>query len=160
MRLLVLGGTAWLGSRVATTALERGHNVTCLARGDSGSAPTGSTFIQADRDKPEAYAAVTGDEWDAVVDVSRQPGQVRRAVATFAERSASFIFISSGNVYANHDTPGDDEGAALLPALGGDVMEDMETYGQAKVACEQHVLEGFGVGPVTHRPGWSDRRPR
>lgn len=145
MRLLVLGGTAWLGSRVATTALERGHHVTCLARGDSGSAPTGSTFIQGDRDKPEAYSAVTGDEWDAVVDVSRQPGQVRRAVATFAERSASFIFISSGNVYANHGTPGDDEGAALLPALRGDVMEDMETYGQAKVACEQHVLEGFGA---------------
>ena len=146
MRLLVLGGTSWLGSCVATTALERGHHVTCLARGDSGSAPTGSSFIRADRDQPEAYAAVTGDEWDAVVDVSRQPGQVRRAVATFAERSASFIFISSGNVYSDHGTPGDDEGATLLPPLEGDVMEDMEMYGQAKVACEQHVLEGFGVG--------------
>jgi 2'-hydroxyisoflavone reductase len=144
MRLLVLGGTAWLGGYIATAALERGHQVTCLARGASGSVPDGTAFVRADRNQPNAYDAVIRDEWDGVVDVSRQPGQVRGAAAALADRSKSFLFISSGNVYADHGTPGQDEGATLLPGLEGDVMESMETYGQAKVACEQHVLDAFG----------------
>jgi nucleoside-diphosphate-sugar epimerase len=101
-------------------------------------------LVRADRDKPDAYDAVIRDVWDVVVDVSRQPGQVGGATAALAERSRSFIFISSGNVYADHGTPGQDEGAALLPALEGDVMESMDTYGQAKVGCEQQVLSAFG----------------
>jgi len=48
-------------------------------------------------------------------------------------------------VYADHSEVGADESSALLPALAGDVMQDMETYGQAKVACEQHVLAAFGA---------------
>jgi nucleoside-diphosphate-sugar epimerase len=146
MRLLVLGGTAWLGRCVAATAVELGHRVTCLARGDSGDAPAGASFVRADRDRPDGLAEVATEEWDAVVDVSRQPGQVRRAVAALADRSALFVFTSSGNVYADHGTPGDDESAALLPPLDGDVMETMETYGPAKVACEQHVRAAFGAG--------------
>lgn len=145
MRLLVLGGTAWLGRCLATTAVELGHRVTCLARGNSGAGPGGSVFVRADRDRPDAFGEVAHEEWDAVVDVSRQPGQVGRAVAALAERTALFVFTSSGNVYADHGTPGDDEGAALLPALDGDVMESMETYGPAKVACEQQVLTAFGT---------------
>jgi len=145
MRLLVLGGTAWLGGCVATTALERGHQVTCLARGSSGPVPAGATFVRADRDRPRAYDEVVREQWDVVVDVSRQPGQVRHAVTALAPRSSSYVFISSGNVYADHSEVGADESSALLPALAGDVMQDMETYGQAKVACEQHVLAAFGA---------------
>jgi 2'-hydroxyisoflavone reductase len=74
----------------------------------------------------------------------RQPGQVRRATAALAGRAGSFVFVSSTNVYADHATPGAGEDAALLPALAGEVMASMDTYGQAKVACEQHVLGGFG----------------
>ena len=144
MRLLVLGGTAWLGGYVATTAIDRGHHVTCLARGDSGSTPPGAVHVRADRDGADAYAEVSGSDWDAVVDVSRHPGHVRRAVAALADRSQMFLFVSSGNVYADPRTPGADESAELLPALDDDVMDSMETYGEAKVACEQHVLAGFG----------------
>jgi nucleoside-diphosphate-sugar epimerase len=146
MRVLVLGGTAWLGGHLATAALERGHHVTCLARGASGRAPTGVEFVRADRDAPDAYREVAGRMWDVVFDVARQPGQVRRAVAALADRSRSYVFVSSCNVYADHRTPGEDEGAALLPPLDGDVMETQaaQTYGQAKVACERHVTETFG----------------
>jgi len=144
MRLLVLGGTAWLGRFIATTAVERGHHVTCLARGASGAAPPGVAFTRADRDGPDAYREVGRQEWDVVIDVSRQPGQVRRAATALASRGRSFVFVSSSNVYADHATPGADENVALLPALTGDVMASMETYGQAKVACEQHVLRAFG----------------
>jgi nucleoside-diphosphate-sugar epimerase len=144
MRLLVLGGTAWLGRAIATTAVDRGHHVTCLARGDSGDRPEGAEFVRADRDLPDAYDEVIGTEWDVVVDVSRQPGQVRRAVAALAGETGRFVFISSASAYADHGTPGDDESAALLQPLDGDVMETMATYGEAKVACEQHVVTAFG----------------
>ena len=145
MRLLVLGGTAWLGGYITAIALERGHQVTCLARGESGAVPAGASLVRGDRDQPEAYDEVAASDWDAVVDVSRQPGQVRRAVAALADRSGSYLFVSSGSVYAGTDTPGADESADLLPALDGDAMESMETYGEAKVACEQAVLAGFGA---------------
>lgn len=146
MRLLVLGGTAWLGRYIATTAVERGHRVTCLARGESGAPPPGAAFTRADRDGTGAYREVAREEWDVVIDVSRHPGQVQRATATLADRAGSLVFVSSTNAYADHATPGADENAALLPALAGDVMASMDTYGQAKVACEQHVLSGFGPG--------------
>ena len=55
-----------------------------------------------------------------------------------------YVFVSSGNVYADHRTPSADEEAPLLPPLAGEVMESMETYGQAKVACEQQVQQAFG----------------
>jgi len=144
MRLLVLGGTAWLGRYIAATAVERGHRVTCLARGDSGPPPPGAAFTRADRDGTGAYIEVAREEWDVVIDVSRQPGQVRRATTALADRAGSFVFVSSINVYADHATPGAGENAALLPALAGDVMVSMDMYGQAKVACEHHVLGGFG----------------
>ena len=86
MRLLVLGGTAWLGGTIARVALERGHEVTCLARADTGTPPAGAALGRADRDTPAAYRDVVGGEWDVVVDVARQPGQVRRAVGALADR--------------------------------------------------------------------------
>ena len=144
MRILVLGGTAWLGRAIATTSIDRGHQVTCLARGGSAAPPDGAEFVRADRDEPDAYAGVAGVDWDVVVDVSRQPGQVRRAVGALADKAGTFVFVSSASAYADHGTPGDDENAALLLPLEGDVMETMATYGEAKVACEQHVLAGFG----------------
>jgi 2'-hydroxyisoflavone reductase len=144
VRFLILGGTAWLGGHIANAALERGHRVTCLARGVSGAVPNGAALVRADRTQADAYDEVASQQWDVVVDVSRQPGQVRGAVQALADRAAFVAFVSSCNVYADHSTPGGDEDSPLLPALEGDVMESMDTYGEAKVACEQHVLRVFG----------------
>jgi 2'-hydroxyisoflavone reductase len=145
MRLLVLGGTAWLGRCVAQTAAQCGHEVTCLARGFSGDTPQDAVLVRADRTKPGAYDEVARKSWDVVVDVTRQPGQARSAVAALAHRSELFVFVSSGNVYADHRHAGQNESGALMDALDGDVMESMETYGEAKVACEQHVMRAFGL---------------
>lgn len=144
MRILILGGTGWLSGQVAATALASGHDVTCLARGNSGEPPAGARLVRADRDAPDAYARVAGAAWDVVLDVSRQPGQVRRAAEALADSAGMFVFVSSGSVYADDTTPGEDETAALLPPLESDVMESMETYGPAKVACERHVRAAFG----------------
>lgn len=145
MRILVLGGTAWLGGQVARTAHAAGHHVTCLARGQAGSAPDGVAFVAADRDRDDALEPLFDNRWDLTVDVSRHPGHVRRAVAALADRCMHFVFVSTGNVYADHSTPGADEAAELLPRLDADLMESMETYGEAKVACEQFVLDAFGA---------------
>lgn len=144
MRLLVLGGTAWLGSHTARIALFQGHHVTCLARGSSGAVPEGAKLVSADRTQPGAYDVVATQQWDVVIDVSRQPGQVRSAVRALAGRADFFVFVSSCNVYADHRAPGGTEEVALLAPLDGDVMASMETYGEAKLACEQHVLRAFG----------------
>lgn len=145
MDLLVLGGTAWLGRYVAAAALARGHRVVCLARGSSGEAPAGARLVRADRDRPDALAALLPYQWDAVVDVARQPGQVRRAVAALAPRAAHYVFVSTVSVYADPATVGQDESAPTLAPLAGDLMTGMDEYGAAKVACERHVLEGFGA---------------
>lgn len=145
MRILVLGGTAWLGGEVAVTAAAGGHEVTCLARGASGTAPPDIAWVRADRTQPGAYDEVSGRSWDVVVDVSRQPGQVAGAVEALGPRTGTWVYVSSCSVYADHSVPGADEDTELLPALESDVMVDMETYGEAKVACERHVLRVIGA---------------
>lgn len=93
-----------------------------------------------------ATAAVeAGQHWDAVVDVARQPGQVRTAVTALQNVAAYDVFVSSSNVYAEQRTVGADEDAPLHAPLEGDVMASMEVYGPAKVACEQYVVRAFGT---------------
>jgi len=100
--------------------------------------------VIADRDNPDAYDAVVGQPWDAVVDVGRQPGHVRRAVTALQPMARRFLYVSSGNVYASQRELGQNEDAPLLAPLTSDVMESMELYGEAKAACEQAVHNGFG----------------
>ncbi len=145
MRFLILGGTAWLGATVAQVALAAGHTVACLARGRSGAVPAGATLLQTDRNAPDAFAHAVGTQWDAVVDVARQPGQARAAANALAPHCGTFIFVSSASVYADHKTPLQDEHAPLLAPLQADAMADMSEYGAAKRACEQHVLAAVGA---------------
>ena len=70
-------------------------------------------------------AAVASTEWDVVIDVSRQPGQVRRAVRDL--RCLHWVFVSSGNVYADFSTIEQSEDSPLLAPLDGEVMESMES---------------------------------
>lgn len=151
--ILVLGGTSWLGGTVAAAALADGHDVTCLARGESGPVPHGARLVQADRDDPAAYAALPPSQhWDLVIDVARQPGHVRGAVRALADRATHWAYVSSASVYARHDEPGAAEGAALLPALASDTAT-MEEYGEAKVACEQAVVGARGPAALIARSG-------
>jgi 2'-hydroxyisoflavone reductase len=150
--LLVLGGTSWLGGAVARDALARGHRVTCLARGEAGTPPEGVTWVRADRRVPGAYdevaGSVDGTDWDAVVDVSWQPDQVRSALEAVGPRARHWLYVSSCSAYSDDTTPGTDESAPTHPPYTGSGPADIETYGPAKVACEQACLDAMGADRV------------
>jgi nucleoside-diphosphate-sugar epimerase len=152
LEILVLGGTAWLGRQMCREALDRGHVVWCLARGESGPAPEGARLIHADRRLEGAYDEVRDRDWDAVVDVAWQPGLVRSALTALRERAGQWIYVSSGSVYASHALRDADETAELLAPTDLDEV-GMDLYGAAKVACELACRSGGGSNVLIARSG-------
>ncbi|PZE81110.1 NAD-dependent epimerase/dehydratase family protein [Curtobacterium sp. MCBD17_032] len=145
-RVLVLGGTGWLGRAVAEAALRDGAAVTCLARGESGEPPTGARFVRSDRSVGGAYERVVGD-WDAVVDLATDPAHVEGALAALAARAAHWTSVSSVSVYARTDRAGDDEDAPVVRPL------DMTQYPDAKAAGEHATRRARGADALVVRPG-------
>jgi 2'-hydroxyisoflavone reductase len=146
--LLVLGGTSWLGGQVARQALERGHRVTCLARGDSGDPPEGVAWIHSDREQESAYDEVTGRDWDAVVEVSWQPRFVRAALEALAPTTGHWVYVSSCSAYAEENAAGASEDARVHEAYSGQEPVGWDDYGPAKVACEQACTTAMGADRV------------
>src|SRR4030081_354094 len=116
MRILVLGGTVFLSRAVALRALERGHDVTCIARGVSGSPPEGTRFLRVDRNDPNSLEPLCDERFDAVVDVTRQAvTQVRSALHVLAAHVRHWTYVPSRSVYADESTPG--QRASTSPRL-------------------------------------------
>ncbi|MEK8109554.1 NAD-dependent epimerase/dehydratase family protein [Micromonospora sp. M12] len=103
MRILVLGGTRFLGSAVARLAVAQGHDVTCAARVCPGRAAR-ARFVAVDRDDPEALVPLAGEVFDAVVDVTRQVSHARHALSALADRVGHWSFVSTISVYADNTT--------------------------------------------------------
>ncbi|WP_203137961.1 NAD-dependent epimerase/dehydratase family protein [Microbacterium sp. JZ31] len=170
MRLLVLGGTVFLSRAVAEAALSRGHDVTTVSRGASGSPLEGARHVHADRDAP-LPAELAGVEYDAVVDVSSRPSRVRSALAQL--RAAHWVYVSSISVYADEATVGGAPGMLPQHEPLDEDSDDMADYGRLKAGCERLVGEraqsraivrpGLIVGPGD-RSGrftyWVDRMRR
>lgn len=150
MRLLVLGGTVFLGRAVARHARDAGHHVTCAARGVAGDPVGGVRFVTIDRDRPAGLSVLDGEKFDAVIDVTRRPSHARRAVQALADRVGHWSFVSTCSVYADDATPGQRAATAPLLAPAPPEIDDptganQEHYGPCKVSCEQEVREGVGA---------------
>ena len=143
MKILILGGTAFLGRAVATGASARGHDVTCAARGTTSLPPESCRFVRVDRELADSVDALAEERWDVVVDVSRQPGQVRRAVRALEPVADSYVFVSTASVYPDWTLDVIDESTPTMSPLEADEAS-IEQYGPGKVACENAVLDAFG----------------
>jgi nucleoside-diphosphate-sugar epimerase len=158
MRLLVLGGTAFVGRTVAAEAITRGHDVTCAARGESGAVPDGATLVTIDRDAPDGLSALRDLEFDAVVDVATiSYPWVAAALAALRDRVGHWTFVSTINVYADNATTGQRPGAPLVEPLfeggRGEGVVDPGRYGAIKVASENAVREAMADRAFVVRPG-------
>src|SRR5215213_1278272 len=149
MRLLVLGGTLFLGTHVATAALARGHDVATFTRGITGSPPDGVRDLHGDRDDPDALPKAL-DDWqpELVVDTSCQTRAAARNAAAVLGGVHGYAFVSSLNAYSNWP-PGpigreDDE-----PTWD---TEDDE-YGPNKAFAEREIGAAVGEGFLTARAG-------
>jgi 2'-hydroxyisoflavone reductase len=159
MRLLVLGGTRFLGRHIVDSALARGHEVTVFTRGRNPLPLEWSGRVEhrvGDRDprNDPGLRAIERGEWDAAVDTS---GYVPRVVAAGAQslagRVAHYTFVSSMSVYADVSRPGYDE-SATLAQLSDPASESIEKdYGALKAACEREVTAAFADRACIVRPG-------
>jgi len=149
MRLLVLGGTEFVGRAVVDEALAAGWDVTVFNRG-SHQAPDGVEGVVGDRIEPGALAALGGAAWDVVVDTwSWAPWAVRDSAAALADLAASYVYISSRSVYAD-PRAGADENAAVVEA-SADAAQS--TYAADKRGAEVGAIAAFGERALLLRPG-------
>jgi nucleoside-diphosphate-sugar epimerase len=180
MKLLVLGGTRFLGRHIVDAALARGDDVTIFTRGrlpvpwrsaadeagaslpppqpreNDGDVRGRVTALVGDRDPRIApgLRALESGAWDAVVDCS---GYVPRAVEASARllsrRVSRYIFVSSMSVYAKTERPGMDEDTPVATLDDAATEQVMEHYGALKAACERVVDRFYGRRATQVRPG-------
>ena len=155
MKILVIGGTRFVGKHFVAAALAAGHEVALFHRGRTGSDlfPE-ATHLTGDRNSD--LEALTEGEWDATVDVCAYvPSQVRSLAEVLEERGGRYLFVSSVSAYAPPEGPGIDEDAPLAQ-LDDPSTEDVtdQTYGGLKALCEAAALDAFGPHTAIVRPSY------
>jgi nucleoside-diphosphate-sugar epimerase len=155
VKLLVLGGTKFLGRATVEAALQRGHEVTLFNRGQTNP----DLFPEVEKlrgDRTEDLSPLDGRSWDAVVDPSGYvPETVRRSVEALGERAGLYLFVSSVSVYADFSGPLPEENdlQELDPDQPDDrLADDFSNYGPLKALCERAVVES-AERHVIVRPG-------
>jgi 2'-hydroxyisoflavone reductase len=181
MKLLVIGGSVFLGRAVVSEALAAGHDVTIFNRGRSGPAPDGARHVTGDRTAEGDLEQLRSERFDLVVDTCGfVPADVRAAADLLADSCGHYAFVSSINAYPawpeqlDYSERGAHDGDP--DATRDDVPPDLDpaaSYGWLKVGCERAVERAFGadrtsvlragliVGPhdsaVGRLPWWLDR---
>lgn len=153
MRLLVLGGTRFLGRAVVDMALSQGVEVTTFTRGVSGQPPTQVEALHGDRTQPGDLDVLRGRDFDLVVDTSGYvPSVVGQSARLLADRVGHYVFVSSINAYpgwpteqVRNDSPTHD----CPPDAGADDGD----YGYLKVGCERAVEQYFAGRCTQARAG-------
>jgi 2'-hydroxyisoflavone reductase len=152
MRLLVLGGTKFLGRHAVDAALAAGHEVTIFNRGQTRP----DAFPQVERlrgDRDGSLGALASREWDGVVDTSGYvPRVVRQSSELLRGAVGRYVFVSSISVYADLSRPVDE--STRVAALEDPASERVEAdYGALKAACERVVTGVYGERGTSVRAG-------
>lgn len=153
MKILVLGGTRFVGRALVTEALARGHELTLFHRGQThpGLFPD-ATEVHGDRTTD--LDRLPPGTWDAVVDTcGYTPATVRTSATALQDRAGAYLFVSSVSAYADLSTPPDED--APLAELGDPSWaeeDDLRSYGARKALCEAEVQEVFGDRALVLRP--------
>ena len=153
MRVLVLGGTRFLGRALVDALLAVGHVPTLFNRGLTNA----ELFPGVERlhgDRCTDLTALDGREWDVVLDVAAYfPDDVARSVEALQGNLGRYVFVSSISVYADQSVP-QHEGSAVHELRTGDEHDESdETYGARKAACERVVERVLGDAALIVRPG-------
>ncbi len=154
MRLLILGGTVFLGRHLTEAALARGHAVTLFNRGQHNA----DLFPDAEKlrgDRDGDLTALEGRRWDAAIDVhGRVPRIVRMAAELLAPAVDHYTFISTTSVYGDYSIRNMDENAPLA-TIADPTVEDPTgpNYGPLKVLSEQAVEAAMPGRTLVIRPG-------
>ena len=142
MRLLMLGGTEFVGRTVSETALRRGWDVTVFHRG-LHDPPAGVLSLHGDRTAPDGLAALADGDWDLVVDTwSKAPRAVRDAARLLKDRVGRYVYVSSRSVYAWPQPAGSDEDSPVVADASPDAGQT--DYARDKLGGELAVLDAFG----------------
>lgn len=154
LKLLIIGGTAFLGRAIVDAAINNGHQITIFHRGKSnpGLFPGINTIIG---DRNTDLDKLDNQEWDAVIDTCGYlPKIVRSSVEKLQDKVKSYVFISTLSVYADPSQTNLDE-SAPVGSLEDPSIEEIngETYGPLKAYCEKEVLDVFGTKSLIIRPG-------
>ena len=154
MRLLILGGTLFLGRALVEAARAGGHEVTLFNRGRTNP----ELFPDVERlsgDRAGDLAALAGRHWDAVLDTSGQrPDHVRSTAELLADRVERYVFVSSMSVYADVSKTGIDERAPVATISDERVHEArQQDYGALKALCERAVEAALPERALQLRPG-------
>jgi 2'-hydroxyisoflavone reductase len=152
MRLLVLGGTKFLGRHTVDAALHEGHDVTTFTRGETnpGLFP-GVENLRGNRDAD--LAALREGRWDGVVDTSGYvPRIVRQSAELLRDRVGRYVFVSSISAYGDFSKP-ITEATPVAELDDPDTEQIMENYGALKAACERVVDEVYGDRSAQVRAG-------
>ena len=156
LRILVLGGTGFIGPHLVEYALARGHTLTLFNRGRTrpGLFP-GAEHLVGDRNVPDGHQALVGRTWDVVFDLpATTPQWVVNAAAVLKGKVDQYVFVSSTAAYKDFARSFPDETHPTqdpAPISGPDAAA--APFGNKKVRCEQLVQEAFGNGATIVRPG-------
>ncbi|HEX8618550.1 MAG TPA: NAD-dependent epimerase/dehydratase family protein, partial [Thermoanaerobaculia bacterium] len=155
LRILILGGTGFIGPNQVRYAVERGHKVTVFNRGKTnpGTLPAGVEQLIGDRNGQ--LDALKGRDWDAVIDnPSTLPRWVRDAAAILKGHADQYLFISTLSVYKDNSKPNMDESDPTI-VLEDPTVEQVtgETYGGLKALAEQEAEKAFPGKATIVRPG-------
>ncbi len=152
MKLLVLGGTKFLGRHAVDAALAAGHDVTIFTRGETNPELFPEVeHLRGNRDGD--LDALNGGSWDGVVDTSGYvPRIVRQSAELLRDRVDRYVFVSSISAYGDFSRP-ITESTPVAELEDPDTEEIMENYGALKAACERVVEGVYGDRSARVRAG-------